>query len=159
MQSIRTGLTTVAVPGRFQVLPGRPAVILDVAHNAHAARALARTLRAHDRTARTAAVFAMLSDKDIGAVIAAVRDAIDVWYVATLGGSRGTDAACLAGHVAQHDPGKPVRAFESPSAAYRAACEAADDDARIVVFGSFLTVSDVLSTLDAASPQQPGTNF
>jgi dihydrofolate synthase/folylpolyglutamate synthase len=93
MQSIRAGLTSVSVPGRFQVLPGRPAVILDVAHNAHAAQALARTLGSHGRHARTLAVFAMLADKDIGAVIDAVKDRIDLWHVAGLSVERGVRPA------------------------------------------------------------------
>ncbi len=42
--AVRDGLITVDLPGRFQVLPGRPAIVLDVAHNPHAARALAATL-------------------------------------------------------------------------------------------------------------------
>ena len=146
MQSIRAGLAGVAVPARFQVLPGRPAVILDVAHNAHAAHALARTLRSHGRHARTFAVFAMLADKDIGAVIDAVKGEIDSWHVATLGGSRGTGADALGALLAAHDPGKPARAFDSPLAACRAACGCAGVDDRIVVFGSFYTVSEVMSS-------------
>jgi dihydrofolate synthase / folylpolyglutamate synthase len=149
MQALRTGLVSVSVPGRFQVLPGRPAVVLDVAHNPHAARALARTLRAHAPHARTAAVFAMLADKDIGAVIDAVKAQIDICYVASLGGSRGTRAATLAALVAAHDPGKPVASFDSARQAYTAAAGSATEDDRIVVFGSFLTVSDVLGMLDA----------
>jgi dihydrofolate synthase / folylpolyglutamate synthase len=149
MQALRTGLVSVTVPGRFQVLPGRPAVVLDVAHNPHAARALARTLRAHAPHARTAAVFAMLADKDIGAVIDAVKEEVDAWYVASLGGSRGTQAEMLAALIAAHDPGKAVEPFESAREAYRAAAATATEDDRIVVFGSFLTVSDVLGMLEA----------
>jgi len=155
MQSIRAGLAAVDLPGRFQVLPGRPAVILDVAHNAHAAHVLARTLRSHGRHARTFAVFAMLADKDIGAVIEAVKNEVDCWHVASLGGGRGTEAEALAALLAAHDPGKPVRAFDSPLAAFRSACGLAGDDDRIVVFGSFYTVSDVMSSLNATRVQHP----
>ncbi|MCC7083142.1 MAG: bifunctional tetrahydrofolate synthase/dihydrofolate synthase [Burkholderiales bacterium] len=151
MQAIRSGLVGVSVPGRFQVLPGRPAVILDVAHNAHAALALARTLRSHGRHARTFAVFAMLADKDIGAVIDAVRGEIDSWYVATLHGSRGTEATTLAALLAARDAGKSVRAFDSPLAAYRAASRCAGENDRIVVFGSFHTVSEVMLAQQAAA--------
>src|SRR3970282_1332905 len=44
MQDVRRGLAEVVLPGRFQVLPGRPQVILDVAHNVEAAQALAENL-------------------------------------------------------------------------------------------------------------------
>ena len=154
MQSIRDGLVAVALPGRFQVLPGRPAVILDVAHNAHAAQALARTLRSHGRHACTFAVFAMLADKDIGAVIDAVRNEIDCWHVASLHGSRGTEAGAIAALLAAHDPGKPVRTFDSPPAAFDAARRCAGDDDRIVAFGSFYTVSGIMSALAAPHSQQ-----
>ena len=45
-QEIRRGLAEVELAGRFQVLPGRPQVILDVAHNVQAATILARNLGA-----------------------------------------------------------------------------------------------------------------
>ena len=158
MQAIRTGLVSVEVPARFQVLPGRPAVVLDVAHNPHAARALARTLRSHAGHARTLAVFAMLGDKDAGAVIDAVKAQVDAWHVATLGGSRGNEAAALARAIGVHDPGKPVQSFDSPRAAYRAAARTAGDDDRIVVFGSFHTVSDVLEMLERERRVRPATS-
>ena len=41
---IRSGLLKTENPGRFQVLPGRPVVVLDVSHNPHSAAALASTL-------------------------------------------------------------------------------------------------------------------
>src|SRR5690606_34388759 len=44
MQAVRRGLVEVELPGRFQVLPGRPQVILDVAHNPQAAQVLAQNL-------------------------------------------------------------------------------------------------------------------
>src|SRR4030065_2563393 len=71
---IRTGLLSARLPGRFQVLPGKPPVILDVAHNPQAARILAQNLREQYVPGKTLAVFGMLSDKDIAAVIAAVKD-------------------------------------------------------------------------------------
>src|SRR5262245_8007639 len=46
MQDVRRGLAEVALPGRFQALPGRPQVILDVAHNVEAAKTLAGNLLA-----------------------------------------------------------------------------------------------------------------
>ena len=65
--AVRDGLVHVELPGRFQVLPGRPAVVLDVAHNPHAARVLADALAAMGYFPRTFAVFGMLADKDIDA--------------------------------------------------------------------------------------------
>jgi dihydrofolate synthase/folylpolyglutamate synthase len=145
MQAIRTGLVTASVPGRFQVLPGRPVIVLDVAHNPHAARALADNLRSHKPFKRTLGVFGMLGDKDIAGVIEAVKRQIDEWYVASLDIARGITSTALAALVRQRDPNKPLREFQSPAAAFQSACQAAGDDDRILVFGSFHTVADVMA--------------
>ena len=146
MHAIRMGMATASLPGRYQVLPGRPAVVLDVAHNPHAARALAANLGAHRGFDRTLAVFAMLADKDIGAVVDAVRSAVDEWRVASLGTVRGTSGEALAAIVASHDPTKSVRVFNSPVEAYRDAYRIAGQNDRILVFGSFHTVAEVLAS-------------
>ena len=146
MHAIRMGLATACLPGRYQVLPGRPAVVLDVAHNPHAARALAANLAAHGKFSRTLAVFAMLADKDIGAVIDAVKSQIDEWFVATLSTGRGASGVAVAALVASHDHGKSVHVFASPHDAYRAAYENAGEDDRILAFGSFHTVAEVLAS-------------
>ena len=100
----------MSLPGRFQVLPGRPAIVLDVAHNPHAARVLAATLGAMGYFPATIAVFGMLADKDVRGVIDAVKARIDRWFVATLPGPRGAAADAIraeltrAGHRAVRDP-------------------------------------------------------
>ncbi len=78
--AVRDGLIAVSLEGRFQVLPGRPAIVLDVAHNPHAARALATTLSSMGRFPQTIAVFGILADKDVGGVIAAMKERIDRWH-------------------------------------------------------------------------------
>ncbi|PWB58406.1 MAG: bifunctional tetrahydrofolate synthase/dihydrofolate synthase [Nitrosomonadales bacterium] len=137
---IRRGLLEAAVPGRFQVLPGRPVIILDVAHNPHAARALAANLREMDQHGRTIAVFAMLADKDVSGVVSALQDVIDLWLVSGIDHPRGMDAAALAAHVA--DLAHEV--FPDIAAAYRHACQIAGEGDRIAAFGSFHTVAEVM---------------
>jgi dihydrofolate synthase/folylpolyglutamate synthase len=151
MQAVRAGLLTASPRARFQVMPGRPAVVFDVSHNPHAARALAANLRAHVKFKRTLAVFSMLADKDVAGVIDAVTSQIAEWYVAGLGGARGSATQAIVGEVASRDPGKPVHGFASLREAYAAARQAAGDDDRIVVFGSFHTVCDVLQAHEAAT--------
>ena len=146
MHAIRMGLASVTLPGRFQVLPGRPSVVLDVAHNPHAARSLAANLRAHGGFRRTLAVFAMLGDKDIDQVIAAVAPEVDVWFVASLSVARGASGDALGALLAARAPGKGVQVFATPAAAYRAAYGAASENDRILVFGSFHTVAQVLAS-------------
>ncbi|MFH2211160.1 MAG: bifunctional tetrahydrofolate synthase/dihydrofolate synthase [Pseudomonadota bacterium] len=140
---IRRGLLEAVVPGRFQVLPGRPAVILDVAHNPHAARALAANLRQMGQSGRTLAVFAMLADKDVSGVVAALQDVIDLWLVSGIDHPRGMEAEELATHVG--DAAHQV--FPDIAAAYRHACQIAGEDDRIVAFGSFHTVAEIMQQL------------
>lgn len=145
MGAIRQGLLEVALPGRFQVLPGRPVVILDVAHNPHAARALASSLRRLPEGGRTLAVFAMLRDKDIEGVATAMRDEPDEWLVASLPGPRGADAERVLQALAAAQVKAPVAKFDTPAEAYQQAIRLAGQDDKILVFGSFYTVAAVLA--------------
>ncbi|HEY5800440.1 MAG TPA: cyanophycin synthetase, partial [Burkholderiaceae bacterium] len=150
-QEVRTGLAMVDLPGRFQVLPGRPAVILDVAHNPHAASALAQNLGNMGYFRYTYAVFGCMLDKDIAGVIKQFKDGIDHWCVAALPSPRSATAAQLksllieGGMPEQEEAERSVRAFDDAAAAYRDAVSRAGENDRIVVFGSFLTVGAVMA--------------
>ena len=143
MQDVRRGLAQVELPGRFQVLPGRPRVILDVAHNPQAAGALADNLADAGYAAQTIAVCGMLRDKDIGGVVGALAQRVTRWHLATLPGPRGARAAEVAAHL--HGD---VHCHDSPAEAFAAAREAAGEGDKIVVFGSFLTVAEVMAWLN-----------
>jgi len=149
MNQVRLGLASVQLPGRFQVLPGRPTVVLDVAHNPHAAAVLAENLSNMGFFPDTHAVFGMLGDKDIRGVCRALRGRIDWWHVAGLPGSRGTSASLLAQAIADSGAGGSVFCYDTPRAAYAAARSQANENDRIVVFGSFLTVADVMQVASA----------
>lgn len=138
---IRQGLLEATVTGRFQVLPGQPQRIFDVAHNPHAARALASNLRAMPPAGRTIAVFAMLNDKDNAGVIAAMRDQVDLWLVAGIDAPRGASAGQLLAILQAQIPGVKAETFADAAAAYRHAYEIAAQNDRIMVFGSFYTVA------------------
>jgi dihydrofolate synthase/folylpolyglutamate synthase len=143
VNDIRAGLLQAENPGRFQVLPGRPAVILDVAHNPQAARTLAASLATMGRSGRTLAVFSMLKDKDIAGVVAAVKSGIAHWFVAGLGGARGADIVQIEQALAGAGAG-PVTRCGDIAAAYLQACDMATENDRILVFGSFNTVAGVM---------------
>ncbi len=143
VNDIRAGLLQADNPGRFQVLPGRPVVILDVAHNPQAARALAASLASMGRAGRTLAVFAMLKDKDITGVVNAVKSSIAHWYIAGLGGARGARAADIERALAGAGV-SAITACDGVAAAYLQACDMAVENDRIVVFGSFNTVAAVM---------------
>ena len=143
--AVKQGLLEVEWPGRFQVLPGRPVTVLDVGHNAHAAIALERALADMAFFPTTYAVFAMFKDKDIAAVIDAVRARIDEWYIAPLPGPRGADADTLAGALVRAGvKDRAIHRHTSVAVAYAAAQKQAAEADRIVVFGSFLTVAQAV---------------
>ncbi|SEL13099.1 bifunctional tetrahydrofolate synthase/dihydrofolate synthase [Nitrosovibrio tenuis] len=151
MGDIRRGLLEVNWPARFQVLPGRPVTVLDVAHNPGAARALADNLDRMDRFNRTYAVFAMLKDKDIPGVAQAMASKVDIWLTAGIGARRGASSNEIVQALRAAGLGKDVmageesiRTFPDPAAAYAYACERATGSDRICVFGSFHTVAEVL---------------
>ena len=143
-QAVRGGVLQAEVAGRFQVLPGRPQVILDVAHNPHAARALTANLASMPTGGRTLAVCAMFKDKDIAGVVAATRPYITDWLVADAEGTRGASAAQLAAVLAHAGASAPVAQYSNVAAAWHAACNLAADNDKIIVFGSFLTVAAVM---------------
>ena len=155
MGAVRAALVSIELPGRFQVLPGRPVTVLDVAHNAQAAQTLADNLGAMGFHPRTIAVFGILADKDVDAVIAALRPRVDRWEVATLPPPRGATGAALQQRL-QHAgvASVAVREHADPVAAYRAARDEATEADRIIVFGSFLTVAAVLATQVGRSGEQ-----
>ena len=147
MQDIRRGLAEVEVTGRFQMLPGRPTVILDVAHNPQAARNLAANLADSGFAPETHAVFGALRDKDIAGVVRALAGRITRWHLATLEGPRGTTAEHLAAVLRAEGVNAPIDLHASPALAFEAARKQAAEADKIAVFGSFITVAEVLRVL------------
>ncbi|MBY0574086.1 MAG: bifunctional folylpolyglutamate synthase/dihydrofolate synthase, partial [Undibacterium sp.] len=147
-QEVRSGLVMVELPGRFQVLPGRPSVVLDVAHNPHAAAALAQNLDNMGFHAYTYAVFGSMLDKDIQGVISHMRSKVDHWCLCDLPLPRAASAEQLNQVLLEadvvSDSEHSLQNFTSPEAAYAFALSKAGENDRIVVFGSFLTVAGVM---------------
>ena len=148
MQAIREGLINVDWPARFQVLPGRPAIVLDVAHNPQAASILASNLGDMGYFGTTTAVFSILADKDIEGVAGAMIKSIDRWIVAPSEGARGAGVGriregLIAAGVRDSDI---VDSANIADALFRATADAGDAD-RIVVFGSFVTIAAALRAL------------
>ncbi|QWD75273.1 bifunctional tetrahydrofolate synthase/dihydrofolate synthase [Polynucleobacter sp. MWH-UH24A] len=142
-QDIRNGLALVELPGRFQVLPGRPTVVLDVAHNPHAAATLAESIEAMAYHPYTYAVFGAMADKDIDGVLKPLLNTVDYWYCIDLPTPRAASASDLAKRLRAFN--KEALVFMDPGAAYQAALDKAGEGDRILVFGSFYTVSGVMA--------------
>lgn len=147
-QAVRTGLATVELPGRFQIVPGQPTLVLDVAHNPHAVATLVHNLDTMGFYPRTHVVFGAMADKDIAAMFTRLAPLVDHWHFTDLPGSRSAKAAdllALHGRLALRGPGPvTVQAHPDPASALAAAVAASDPADRIVVLGSFLTLGGIL---------------
>jgi dihydrofolate synthase/folylpolyglutamate synthase len=149
MQAIRPGLIETELVGRFQVLPGKPAIVLDVGHNPQAIRVLADNLADMGFFDRTHAVVGMLNDKDIAGALMPLKGKVDFWHAATLTGVRGTNSETLAAIIERAQLGGEVFCHTSPAAAMQVAKGRAAESDRIIVFGSFYTVAGALQALRA----------
>ena len=149
MDVIRRGLAEVTLAGRFQMISARPVIILDVAHNPAAACRLSANLEILPVTGHTYAVVGMLKDKDMAGTLRALKNNVSYWLVSGLDVARGASANEV--RQALEDAGVERRnilhAFPDVQSAYVYAHEHASDDDRICVFGSFHTVSPVMTGL------------
>lgn len=157
-QEVRTGLVLVDLPGRFQVLPGRPAVILDVAHNPHAAATLAQNLDNMGFYSYTYAIFGAMADKDIVGILSQLKGRIEHWCLTDLPLPRAANAQTLKKAVLDAgfqeadapDAQSSIECFSSPAEALLNASNRAGENDRIVVFGSFWTVAGILAAKKSA---------
>jgi dihydrofolate synthase/folylpolyglutamate synthase len=154
-QAVRNGLALVELPGRFQIVPGEPTLVLDVAHNPHAVATLAENLDQMGYSPDTRVVFGAMKDKDIAAMIGRLLPLVDAWHFCDLPTARAASAVELAALHAQALAQRPAGAaplppavrtqqHADPRAALLAALEDIDPAGRIIVFGSFYTVGAVL---------------
>ena len=145
-QAVRNGLALVELPGRFQIVPGQPTLVLDVAHNPHSVAALAANLDAMGFYPTTHAVFGAMADKDLAPMLRKMDPLVDRWYFTDLPTARAASAASLQaqwqGLTQRKDAAASVH--PEPLQGLRAAVAAADPTDRILVFGSFYTVGGVL---------------
>ena len=149
-QAVRTGLALVELPGRFQIVPGQPTLVLDVAHNPHAVAALAQNLDRMGFYPRTHAVFGAMRDKAIAQILLTLGPVVDGWHFTDLPTPRAATAVELrdlhAGLSIKGPGPVTVACHPDPMQALSAAIEGADPADRIVVFGSFFTVGGVLKS-------------
>jgi dihydrofolate synthase / folylpolyglutamate synthase len=145
-------LRAVRLAGRFQTVQvpgagGRVEWILDVSHNEPAAEVLAGNLRAHRPAGRTLAVCSILRDKDVEAIGRVVAPVIDEWIVCGTPGPRGSTAREVADRLAASVA--TPRLAESVAQGCELARAAARPGDRVIVFGSFVTVTAALEWLQS----------
>ena len=150
-QDVRIGLAQAEMTGRFQIVPGQPTLILDVAHNPHSVAALVANLDAMGFYPATHAVFGAMADKDLSSMLQRLHPLIDHWYFTDLPTPRAASAATLQQMWQTASASQPAKlapatsqTFANPAQALQAALAAANPADRIAVFGSFYTVGAVL---------------
>jgi len=142
-QDIRNGFALVELPGRFQVLAGKPTIVMDVAHNPHASATLAQSLDKMGYHPYTFAIFGAMADKDIDGVLKPMMDLVDYWYCTDLSTARAAKGIDLAKQIRLL--GKEAEVFSGAGSAYQMALDKAGEGDRIVIFGSFYTVAGVMA--------------
>lgn len=153
--SIRQGLLNAKLPGRFQIISQQPLLILDVAHNPHAAGYLASCLvKLPQSEGKVRAVIGMLADKDIPGTLACLSAQIDEWYCASLDVPRGASAQLLANYLVTSEHLTAVRQFDDVETAWRKAMQDAQRQDVVVVCGSFHTVAPVMAALEIAGSER-----
>jgi dihydrofolate synthase/folylpolyglutamate synthase len=144
---IQQGIAKALLPGRFQVVKLNPSLILDVAHNPQAAQSLSRNLKAHAVSGKTIAIFSILRDKDIWGVIEALSNDIDSWYIAKIQNERAADIEMMSRAIREVNPPSHLVSFKNIQEAYQFASKEVTRNDRIIVFGSFYTVADIMKLI------------
>ena len=148
ISDLRPGLNQCHLAARCQVIRQSPEVIVDVAHNEDSARQLAGYLQGRPCAGRTIAVLGILKDKAANRIISAVAPVIDQWIVASLDGERGQSSQALRGEISAVQKGVVPICHERPTDAWRDAIGRAEARDRVVIFGSFYMVGDILASLE-----------
>ena len=158
-EAIEKGLETVRLTARFETVSQDPCpIVLDVGHNPEAAAVLAENIRLTKREGeRTMAVFGMLADKDMEGVARLLKDSFDDWFIASLTGPRAASATLLKSAMLRAGvPEDRIESYTTVEAALAQArfvaknlSERPSGTVRIIVFGSFVTVTAALEALAA----------
>lgn len=135
---IAKGISTARLTGRLERVSERPLVLLDVAHNPHAARFLVQQLAPIVAGKRVFALCGMLKDKDIAGVLPVIDPLVDTWYLVSLHGERGASSTLLRQTLAA---AVCTVEFEEIDAAWSALKTQITPDDVVIVFGSFYTVA------------------
>ncbi len=142
--SIRQGLQTAHVAGRLQKLQNSPEILLDVAHNAQAAQQFANFLQKNEIKGKTRAIFSILCDKDLESVVLSMRSIVDEWHLIALNDSRAIPIKQLESQLNQLGL-QTVSGYNDFADVLNSVKSVSSPNDRVVIFGSFLVVSGVIS--------------
>ncbi len=134
------GLRTVSWPGRFEAI--RSGVILDGAHNPHAAEVLAATWRERFPKKQASLVFSAVAGKDIGKILEILAPLASHIFFCPVDTPRAVTAGDLAAQLPAASP--PHETFDSFESAFAAASGGEDP---VLVAGSLFLVGEARAYL------------
>ncbi len=144
-KDIRKGVRAIQLNGRLQLLSQSPDIYIDVSHNAQAATSLSNWLKQNPINGKTFAVFAVLDDKEPIKWLHNFKNIGDVWLVSEVDSERALTTNDLIKDLANSS--ELILSFETVKNAFTKAKSIATQEDRILVFGSFYTVSEVLESV------------
>ena len=140
---LNNGITNISLMGRYQKISSTPEIIIDVAHNADSAEKLMDNLNKENKK-NTVAVIGVLKDKDVYSLIKPMINNVDKWYCGTINSDRGMNADEIKIRMSSTINQKNIETFGSIDKACSEAMLSLGKNDRLIVYGSFYTVSEFL---------------
>lgn len=140
---------TTSLVGRLQLItrPEQADIFVDLAHNPHAAVLLADYLTAHFADRHIYAICGMLKDKDIKLTLSKLTGHVKHWHFIDIDNERGASAQQMAEHLQALNPSLPCTQHTNTLAALGYLDQQLTENDLVLIFGSFYTVGDILTTL------------
>ncbi len=147
-QAIEKGLVTTVLAGRLQIVATEPEILVDVAHNPQAAQQLALYLRNRPHSGKNIALFSVLKDKDLQGIVTPFKNIIDQWAIISIDSERGQSAEEIKSELQKLGINNITIVSNNFKKAVQDVKNALKYEDRVVAFGSFLLVSEVLESLN-----------
>jgi len=149
LSSVKYGLINTNLIGRFQVMPGSPIIVLDTAHNAPAVATMLNNITLLPYSKKTVAVFAIANNKDIDTIIKLSKNYFQHWFIAPINNQlRKIDNPDIVKIFYNNGIKDNLTLYNTIDEATKAALTySLTNDAKIICFGSFITVANAYLTI------------
>ena len=149
ISAIKTGLIQTKIIGRFQLIPGLPQIILDVAHNSQAISHMLENMLKLPFAKNDYAIFGCRDDKDIVNIIKQCRSRFSKWFIAPLNYKHSiTNKQLIQIMLDNNVAEEQIIACDSIESACKLALASMTDKDRVSCFGSFLVVEEAYKTIN-----------
>jgi len=156
IQHVRDGVAATRWPGRLQAIEGRPALLLDAAHNIMAAERLGRFLEANPHTGRVL-LFGVMKDKRVHEMLERLLPHAEHFIATRPEMSRARGPSPLASWALER--GTPAEAIESSTEALERACALAGPAGQVIVAGSIFLLGEVAAALGGSNVSGAGVHM